>query len=689
MPATPPSNDNIGAAVAALRANAPQRAEEICRDHLLAHPGSIHHLALLARALATQGRFDEAEAELRRALALAPDEAILHQDLGSVYMASGRTKEAVQMFRSAVALAPEAALAHRKLGQALAATGQGEEADRHFEASFERDPISGQVAEGADHLKAGRIDEAVATLTKVLRQHPNNVSAMRHMAVACWRGKRNLSDAEAWLRKATTLAPDFDAAWLTLGRVLLDADKHMQAIDAYRKAVAAAPANATAWAGLGSACAQAGLPEPSIDAYRQSLALDPDSPGALLSLAHAQKTVGDQPAALAAYRRAIALRPRFGEAYWSLANLKVFRFQASEVHAMQRQLQRDDLNDSERVHFRFALGKALEDAEDYDGAWANFDTGNRLQRPRVQHDPLALEDRHARIMKVFDQTLLAAEAGRGHPAPDPIFIVGLPRSGSTLIEQILASHSQVEGTAELPILGRVATSVGRYRAAEEQFPEAVRHLRSGDWRGYGQRYLDAAKRHRRTSRPFFTDKMPNNFPLLGFASLILPNARIIDARRHPLDACIGCYKQLFASGQAFTYDLEDLSHYIIQYHRLMRHWDEQMPGAVLRVYYEDTVLDLEGQVRRILDHCNLPFEPACLRFHETRRAVKTASSEQVRQPIHKDALGKWRVYAKHLDWLLDDLAPIVATLPERVRRAAGEVPVRQPGGQSKGQISKP
>ena len=684
-----PPNDNIRAAVVALRGNQPQRAEEICRDYLLAHPGSVRHLALLARALAKQGRLDEAEAQLRRALELGPEEAILHQDLGNVYLAGGRFAEAVETLRKAVALAPEAPLAHRKLGEALAALGQGEEADRHFEAFFDHDPASARIAEGADHLKAGRVDEAVAALAVVLRDHPNDVSAMRHMAVACWRGKRNLSDAEAWLRKATALAPDFAAAWLTLGRVLLDADKHVQAIDAYRKATAAAPANAAAWAGLGSAYAQAGQPESSIDAYRHSLALDADSPGALLSLAHALKTVGDQDAALAAYRRAIALRPRFGEAYWSLANLKVFRFEAAEVGAMQRQLQRDDLNDSEQVHFRFALGKALEDVEDYDGAWTHFDSGNRLQRPRVQHDPVAMEDRHARIMEVFDQALLAAEAGRGHPAPDPIFIVGLPRSGSTLVEQILASHSQVEGTAELPILGRVATSVGRYRAADQQFPEAVRHLQGADWRSYGQRYLDAAKRHRRTSRPFFTDKMPNNFPLLGFAKLILPNARIIDARRHPLDACIGCYKQLFASGQAFTYDLEDLSHYVLQYDRLMRHWDEQLPGTVLRVYYEDTVLDLEGQVRRILDHCKLPFEPACVRFHETRRAVKTASSEQVRQPIHTDALGKWRVYAKHLDWLVDDLAPIVAALPERVRRAAGESVAHEPLDQSKGQTSRP
>ena len=664
------SDEQMRAAVAALRANRPLQAEEICRDHLLAHPGSVRHLALLARTLAKQGRLAEAEAELLRAQKLAPEQAILYEDLGSVFVAGGRFEEAVGLFRKAIALAPEAPSAHRKLGEALAALGHSAEADQHFEAFFDRDPISARIAEGADHLKAGRTDQAITMLHAVLREHPNNVSAMRHLAVACWRGKRNLSDAEAWLRKATELKPDFAAAWLTLGRVLLDADKHPEAIDAYRQAVAAAPRNPAAWSGLGSAHAQAGEPESSLGAYRRSLALNPDSPGTLLSSAHALKTVGDQPAALAAYRRAIALRPRFGEAYWSLANLKVFRFEAAEVQAMQQQLKRTDLSESEQVHFHFALGKALEDAGDYDAAWTHFDAGNRRQRPRVQHDPVAMEDRHTRILEVFDDAFLAANAGRGHPATAPIFVVGLPRSGSTLVEQILASHSQVEGTAELPILGRIATSVGRYRPADEQFPEAVRRLRDRDWRAYGQQYLDAARRHRHTNRPFFTDKMPNNFPLLGFARLILPNAKIIDARRHPLDACVGCYKQLFASGQAFTYDLEDLAHYYSQYDALMGHWSETLPGAVLRVHYEDTVLDLEGQVRRILDHCGLPFEPACVRFHETERAVKTASSEQVRQPIHREALGKWRVYAQHLHWLVEDLAPIVDALPERIRDAA-------------------
>lgn len=665
-----PPADDIAAAARALRANRPAHAEALCREHLRAHPGSVRHLALLARALAKQDRLDEAESGLRQALDLAPDHAVLHEDLGTVCLLAGRYEEAAARLRRAIALAPDAPRAHKKLGTALAALGRGREADGHFEAFFDRDPGAGKVAEGARHLQAGRYREAAACLRDVLQAQPEDVSAMRHLAVACWRGEGNLSDAEAWLRKATSLAPDFTAAWLTLGRVCLERDKHMDAIAAYRRAVDAQPRNAAAWAGLGSAYSRASYPRPSIDAYRRSLALQPNAPGVRLSYAHALKTVGDRDAALAAYRAAVRLRPRFGEAYWSMANLKVFRFEPGEVRAMERQLASADLSESETVHFHFALGKAHEDADDFDAAWRHYRAGNRVQRPRVRHDPLEMERRHADIVDVFDDAFVKAHANQGEPSADPIFVVGLPRSGSTLVEQILASHSQVEGTSELPVLGRVAMSVGRYRADGVRFPHAANALRGRDWLGYGRQYLEDARRHRQTDKPFFTDKMPNNFPLIGFLRLVLPNAKIIDARRHPLDACLGCYKQLFASGQAFTYDLEDLAHYYQQYDRLMRHWNEVLPGAVLTVYYEDTVTDLQSQVRRLLAHCGLPFEPACLRFFETKREVKTASAEQVRQPIYADALGKWRAYARHVDWLREELAPVLDALPESVRRAA-------------------
>ena len=274
------------------------------------------------------------------------------------------------------------------------------------------------------------------------------------------------------------------------------------------------------------------------------------------------------------------------------------------------------------------------------------------------------EKRLNEAKSTFNEELLGSRADAGFDAPDPIFIVGLPRSGSTLVEQILASHSQVEGTAELPILGRIAESIGRYRTDETRYPEAVRDLRDKDLRGYGKEYIEQSRRFRMTDKPLFTDKLPNNYPLMGFAALILPNAKIINARRHPFDSCLGAYKQLFGAGQTFTYDMLELAHYYQQYDAMMKHWHAVLPGKVLDVHYEETVTDLEGQVRRILDHCELPFEESCVRFHETERAVKTASSEQVRQPIYTSGLGKWRRYEAHLDLWQEQLGDIVSELPE-------------------------
>lgn len=336
---------------------------------------------------------------------------------------------------------------------------------------------------------------------------------------------------------------------------------------------------------------------------------------------------------------------------------------------MEEQLKRGDLSESVIVHFHFALAKAYEDAGDYDGAWAHYHSGNQRQRPLVSYDPVGFETRHEQIAEVFSQEFLEAHAGEGFESEAPIFIVGLPRSGSTLIEQILASHSQVEGTLELPILGDIAVSTGRYRRENCEYPRAVRELRDRDFRAYGKQYLEETRVYRSTDRPRFTDKLPNNFAHVGFAHLILPNARIINARRHPLDSCLGSYKQLFAKGQNFTYDMSELALYYRMYHETMKHWHRVLPGKVLDVHYEDTVGDFEAQVRRILVHCGLPFEESCLRFHETQRTVRTASSEQVRQPLYTRALGTWRRYERHLGPWLEEFADIIVELPDSVRNA--------------------
>jgi tetratricopeptide (TPR) repeat protein len=660
---------SIAAALDALAAGDATRAESVSRARLEQDPHAIEHLRLLGRALTVQSRLEEAEQTLRRALTLRPEFAPLHEDLGGIQAMQRRFEEAVSSFQTAIRLDPKLPLARKKLGQSLAALGRGDEADAALEGWFEQDPGCMQVALALDHLRAGRKDEAISTLRKTLREHPDNVDALHTLAQAYWGDDERVSDIEALLRRATELAPGLVPAWIMLGELLHQSERSEDAIACYRRAAEIDPDNPSVWSGLGADYAQLGDMERSAAAYGRSVALEPGLPGVHMSYAHALKALGRQTEALREYRAAIAQKPDFGEVYWSMANLKVFRFEPAEVAAMEQQVQRPDLSPSADVHFRFALGKACEDAGDYDRAWEFYTSGNQRQRPLVSYDPTGFEVRHRQLAEVFTREFLDRHQGQGFESDAPIFIVGLPRSGSTLIEQILASHSQVEGTLELSTLGEIAVSVGRYRRGRVEYPEAVRELTARDFRAYGREYLDQTKIYRTTGKPRFTDKLPNNFSHIGFAHLILPNARIINARRHPLDSILGSYKQLFGKGQNFTYDMDELVLYYRQYHEIMKHWQRVLPGKVLDVHYEETVGDFEAQVRRILAHCGLPFEEACLRFHETNRAVRTASSEQVRQPLYTRALGTWRRYEKHLRPWQQEIEDIIAELPEGVRNA--------------------
>jgi len=652
-----------------LKRERPLRAEETCRDYLADHPGCADHFRLLGQALMKQNRAAEAEEQLRFALTLEPEFPQLHEDLGSALAMQARFDEAIPEFEKAIQLQPALPLAKRKLGQALIAAGRGDEADEALREYVDKDPERAAIIKGAQLYQDGEIDDAIKIFRKVLKTNPNNVNAMHHLAGAYWHDKKQHDDAEALLRRATQVAPDFARAWLTLGALLMDMNKVVDALPAYEKATQLEPRNAEAWAGLGNANGRAMYPEKAITAFEKSIAINDSRPAVLAAYAWELKTIGNQAAALDAYRKAVKAKPSFGPAYWSMANLKIFKFEDQEIDTMLEQVERDDLTDVEDIHFRFALGKAMEDRQDYDRAWHFYHTGNQRQRVTLEHEPLRFEKRQTAIKKVFDQKLFTERAGAGYEVGRPIFIVGLPRSGSTLVEQILASHSQVEGTSELPVLGRIVESIGRYRTDGGRYPEAVPELRDKDLRGYGKQYIDECQRYRATDKPLFTDKLPNNFPMIGFAHLILPNAIFINARRHPFDSCLGSYKQLFGQGQNFTYDMLDLAHYYQQYDAMMKHWHKVLPGKVLDVHYEETVTDLERQVRRILDHCDLPFEESCLHYYETNRAVKTASSEQVRQPIYTSALGKWRRYEKHLDLWKEQLGDIVDELPEVSRNA--------------------
>jgi tetratricopeptide (TPR) repeat protein len=647
--------ENLLAATRALRAGDASVSERLCRDFLLMHPGCTSHLRLLAHSLQAQQRESEAEETLRFARDLEPGIAGIHEDLGSLLMRLGRGEEALASLRAAIRLDPRSGNAHRKLGKALVALGRGADADIAYAEFLELDRDRGALAAALELLRAGDEPGAADAFRAALRANPDNVDAMRFLAGIHRRQKQNLGDAEALLRRALQLAPDYLAAWLLLGSVLIERVKLADAAETYRRALALDDTNTEAWAGLGNALSRAGDAAGGAAAYARAVALEPGIPGVQMGYAHALKTIGDQAGALRAYRAAIRAKPDFGEVYWSMANLKVFRFEDAEVAAMEAQLAQGGLDESAEIHFRFALGKACDDRKDYRAAWQHYDAGNRRQRMLVKHDGVDMEARHARIIETFTPEFLAANAGNGCDSPAPVFIVGLPRSGSTLLEQILASHPLVEGTAELPDVARATAEITR-RHPEQRYPQAMTRLSDAEIAGLGRDYLERTRRHR-SGKPFFTDKMPNNFAAVGLIGLMLPQARIIDARRHPLDSCLGCYRQHFAQGQSFTYDLEELADFYLEYRRMMAHWNAVLPGAVLEIRYEDMVRDQEAQTRRLLDFCGLPWDARCLRFHETERAVRTASSEQVRLPLYDSAVGRWQTYREQLAPLIDILEP--------------------------------
>lgn len=656
-------------ALQALQSGKPELAEKICRKHLSLHPESFEHIRLLGHVLMKQRQFVEAESFFRAAYEQDSDFAPLLEDMGSVLAMQHKVEESIPYFERALKKDPKLSSVHKKLGHVLAAAGRTEEADEAFVAFFNKDSSTSAVAVGADHLKAGREDEALKSFRQTLKKDPDNVDAMRFLGAAYLKLDKHLSDAEALLIRVTQIAPDFKHGWYDLGQILIKRRKHMEAIEAFKQATILAPQNSMAWGKMASCYASAGYAEEAAEAYRKSIAINPKIPNVHMGFGHILKTLGDQAGSLRAYREAIRLKPNFGEVYWSMANLKIFKFEDDEVAAMEHALENSELQPVTDVHFRFALGKAYEDRKDFDKAWNYYHTGNELQRQQVEFDAVAHGMRQEAVRSYFTREMLSKAEGNGYPDEGPIFIVGLGRSGSTLVEQILASHSQVEGTEELSVLGKLSDTIGRYDRDNIHYPEALDKMRPIDWRGLGLEYLEGCKRYRMTDKPIFTDKLPNNYPFVGFLHLILPNAKIINACRHPLDTCLGNYKQLFGHGQNFTYDMFDLSEYYNEYAKMMDHWNEVLPGKVLDVHYEETVTDLEGTVARILDHCGLPFEEQCVRFHETERAIKTASSEQVRQPIYQGGMGKWRKYESHLDDWIEDLGDVIDKLPDVVKNA--------------------
>ncbi len=639
-----------------LEAGNTAEALESCRKTLARYPGDINILGLMGAALGERGELAEAEAVLRQVIDLAPTFAKPYEDLGTLLLRQQRAEEAIPLLEKSVRLDPKLEAAHFQLGKALAMAGRGQEADAAFERSFELSPLRGMMARAAEHHKAGRLQEAEKLCRQVLQKQPGHVDALRMLGlIAAAAGE--LEEAEHLLRQALAKAPDHTPAMFELGRVLKEMDRHEDAIEVYRDLIARQPDNPKAHYRLGGVLGPAALTEESARAYQRCIELAPGHAGAWLGLGHQLKTLGRQDEGIAAYHKCREIEPDFGEVYYSLANLKTYRFDDAEIEDMKQRVAREDLNDTSAVNFLFALAKAHEDRRDFEQAWHYYEEGNARQRMLVSYDPVHTETANDELVEFFTADYFAQHGNAGNPDNSPIFILGIPRSGSTLVEQIIASHSQVEGTSELPYIGRLTKSLNRNRADGLRYPQVLSELEPRHFHRLGENYLEMAQMHRVEGRPRFIDKMPNNFPTIGFIHSILPHAKIIDARRHPLDACVGNLRQLYARGQTFSYDQTEIGEYYLQYLRMMDHWDRVLPGKVLHVQYEDTVADLETQVHRILEFLDLPWEDNCLEFHTTERAVRTASSEQVRQPIYTSGVDFWRHYEPYLEELMEVLEP--------------------------------
>jgi len=648
-------------AVSLMKGGARQEAEDLCRDMLQRDAGDINFVSLLGSILASRGAQEEAVELLSRAVKVAPGHAKAQEDLGTLLLNLDRVDEALPHLERARELRPPYAPLMSKLSAVYQRLGRNAEAEALRKEAASLSPVQAKLDEATRLYVKGQFRESEKLAQELVRENPHDVNAALLLARLAMMANC-YDDARQILEKIVERQPRFLAAWHDLSTVLKELHHYEEAVAILEKALQLDPDNALTHYYHGAALANAAKTAEAVVSYQRAVQLDPELLGAHIGLGHVLKTMGDQEGGIAAYRRAIELRPSFGEPFYSLANLKTFRFTEDDIVEMSQNLANVSLPVGCRIHFAFSLGKAFEDQKDYDRAFEHFSLANQLHRDTIAYDPVQTGVAHQRIREIFSAPFFESRGTEaGCQQPGPIFIVGLPRSGSTLLEQILASHSQVDGTSELPDIAMLAQGLNQPRAGQS-FPQCMLDLSESAIRELGERYLSQTRRHRGEA-PLFTDKMPNNFAYVGFIKTILPNAKIIDARRHPMDSCLGCFKQHFAKGQTFTYDLFELGEFYLEYCELMEHWDNALPGAVLHVQYEQVVADLEAQVRRILDYCGLPFEEACVNFHETERAVRTPSSEQVRQPIYSGSVQTWTRYGAHLDPLREVLEPVFPELP--------------------------
>jgi tetratricopeptide (TPR) repeat protein len=573
----------------------------------------------------------------------------LYQERGQCYVVLKSAQQAIDSFLRAVNINPALPASWSMLEGLYRMTGRADDAAIAAAHVTTLKRLPSEVLTATGLFSDGDISAAEDMVRAYLLKAGNHVEAMRLLArIGIERDV--LDDAELLLEAVLELEPYYRAARHDYARALMERHKYQRAREELETLMRFEPLNRHYKTLYASTMVGLGEHEKAVTMYRELLEGAPQPADLHLSIAHSHKAIGQQRQAVESYRAAAAARPGFGDASWSLANLKTYRFTDAEIARMRGEESALGVALVDRYHLCFALGKALEDREEYEASWQYYERGNALKRAESRYRPQILETNTAKQIEVCTAHFFAKRQGFGTSAADPIFILGLPRAGSTLLEQILASHSQVEGTQELADIPRMVLALQDRipNFDNPRYPGVLAEMTAEDFLKLGEKYL-ADTRVYRTNKPFFIDKMPNNFRHVGLIHLMFPHAKIIDARREPMACCFSNLKQLFANGQEFTYSIEDIARYYRTYLDLMSHWDHALPGRILRVWHEDIVDDLEGNLRRILDFCGLEFEPACVDFYKTTRSVRTASSEQVRQPIFREGLDQWRHYEQ---WLL-------------------------------------
>jgi tetratricopeptide (TPR) repeat protein len=643
------SRNQFSAALAGAQALLAQVPEN--RDVLYLVAVAQRYLRQISEALATLAQFEK----------LHPTYSRLFQERGHCHVARGDQNAALEAYRHAVNLNPALPASWQALHLLFRAAGRMQEAGDAAGHVSRLQRLPTPIVTASSMLADDEIFAADAVLRRFLQEHPKDVEGMRLLAQI---GVKLdvLDDAEFLLESVLVFAPQYHLARYDYANVLLRRHRHAKALAEAAILLKIDPVNRNYRTLRAAALVGLGRNEEALEAFQALSAEMPQVADLHLSVAHASKTLGRREESIEAYRRAAAERRGYGDAYWSLANLKTYRFTAAEMASMRAAEADASTSIEDRYHLCFALAKALEDAGDYSESFRFYERGNALKKSETRFSIEPIE-RNTRLQKaICTADFLASRQHQGCGRNDPIFIVGLPRAGSTLLEQILASHSQIEGTMELADIPRLVQLLQGREPADSpgRYPAVLTELDAGQLLRFGEKYLHDTEVYR-SGRPFFIDKMPNNFRHIGLIHLIVPNARIIDARREPMACCFSNFKQLFASGQEFTYGIEDIARYYRTYVDLMNHWNEVLPGKILRVQHEHVVDDLEGSVRRVLDFCGVEFEPACLEFYKNERSVRTASSEQVRRPIYKDGLDQWR----HFEPWLGELRAALGSLVER------------------------